>query len=452
MAEAQDVIDRPQENRTNPAGRHRRPGKLGTLLSKFAVVRDIAFVSFGKYGQYLITIVTLPLTARLLGAEGVGLLAIGMSAYFIGSLLVDLGITTFLAAMMNAQNVNQLRGNYLAVRGTILTTMAVALGISVAFDAHMHVHMIVLGLFAGGLSSSGEDWVLLGQGRFGIDVIYQSIGRIAYLGLLIVLLPRFPNASVAMSCLIISALIPVGLTWRRTLTDFGLPSRPKDIRAMLRLAGPVLSSRLLITSYGQGAATIYSGALSAASLGLYSASDRLIRALQSLLDAIGFGLLPRLARDQDESRFWRRSVEALCACVIVAFVAALVLWVIAPYIIPLIFGHEFDSAASIMRVQAFILPFTALTSFVTTAILPVRQDTKGVLIGAIIGFAFSIVAICVALMNRSVWSLVWGTFTCEVAVAAWYLLRLRILYSRELTRRKWADYVTGYLNLQGEHR
>ena len=81
-----------------------------------------------------------------------------------------------------------------------------------------------------------------------------------------------------------------------------------------------------------------------------------------------------------------------------------------------------------------------------------RQDTKGVLIGAIIGFAFSIVAICVALMNRSVWSLVWGTFTCEVAVAAWYLLRLRILYSRELTRRKWADYVTGYLNLQGEHR
>lgn len=450
MADTQDVIDRPVvTTNQKQAGRHRRAGKLAMLFSKFAVIRDIAFVSFGKYGQYLVTIVTLPLTARLLGTEGVGLLAISMSAYFIGSLIVDLGITTFLAAMMNDKNVNLLRGNYLAIRGTLLSVMGVALGASLLFGAHIHVHMILLGLFAGGFSSAGDDWVLLAQSRFGLGVVYQSIGRILYLGLLVILLPMYPNASVAMLCLIVSSIIPVALTWFRTSKDLGKPSRPEDIRSMLRIAAPVLSSRLLITSYGQGAASIYSGVLTAASLGLFSASDRLVRAFQSLLDAIGFGLLPRLARDQDESRFWRRSTEALLACVAVAVVASLVLWTAAPLLISLIFGAEFETASSIMRVQVFILPFTAATSFITTAILPVRRDTKGVLLGAMVGTAFSVAALCVGLATRSVWALVWGTFACEVAVAIWYLARLGYLYSRELMKRRWSDYVASYLTLEG---
>lgn len=414
------------------SGRHRRPGSRSPLRNRLSAVRDIAYVSFGKYGQYLVTIVTLPLTARILGTEGLGLLAIAMSAFFIGSLLVDLGITTFLAAMADNTNLNQLRGNYLAIRGTILSVMALALGLSVVFEAHQHLHMILLGLFCGGFASSGDDWVLVAQARFGIGVVYQGISRLVYLALLVGLLPVFPNASFAMVCLLLSSIIPVALTWRLTIKDFGRPSRPSGVVAMLRLGAPVLTSRLLITSYGQGAATFYSAALSAASLGIFAASDRLIRAFQSLLDAIGFGLLPRLARGRDNTaRFWRSSLEGLGFCVSVAVVACGALWLAAPTLIGLIFGDQFLAAVDVMRVQVFILPFTAITSFVTTAILPVRQDTRGVLTGAVIGAICAVGALAVALSTRSIWALVYGTLVCEVVVATWYVFRVRLLYGRE---------------------
>ncbi|MGW0181503.1 lipopolysaccharide biosynthesis protein, partial [Nocardia sp. NPDC003345] len=102
------------------------PRTRAARIREFAILlRDIAYVSFGKYGQYLVTVATLPLIARLLGASGMGLLAVGMSAYFLGSLVVDLGITSYLAARVQESGtdrgvVNHTRGTYLAIRGGIL--------------------------------------------------------------------------------------------------------------------------------------------------------------------------------------------------------------------------------------------------------------------------------------------------------------------------------------------
>src|SRR3954451_2959995 len=125
----------------------------GTAIRLLGIVRDIGFVSFGKYGQYLVTAVTVPLAARLLGTHGLGLLSIGMSAYFIGSLLVDLGIAQFMAAMLPKSDVNQLRGNYLAIRVSILAVLAGGLTTGLVLEVQGAVLMVLLGLTAGGLSS-----------------------------------------------------------------------------------------------------------------------------------------------------------------------------------------------------------------------------------------------------------------------------------------------------------
>ena len=395
------------------------------------VLRDIGFVSFGKYGQYVVTAVTVPLMARVLGTEGLGLLSIGMSSYFIGSLLVDLGITQFLAAKMHQQDVNQLRGNYLAIRAVVFGTISAALVCGVGLDASIHVRMILLGLFAGGLWSMSDDWVLIGQARFGISTAYQAIGRVAYLVLLVLILPRHPSATIALLCLAASSVITVGLTWWDSLSRFGRPGRPHRVLATLRLGAPVLTSRLLVSSYGQGSATIYSSLLDAASLGLFSAGDRIVRALQSMLDPIGFALLPRMAHIRDDVRFWRRATLALCACAVTALVVTVTLWLAAPILIDLIYGDEFLEAIPLLRVEALILPATALTSYVTTAVLPVRGDTVGVLIGALVGTCIAAVWLGVALHTHSVWTLVYGTLNSEVAVALWYLARMWRLSVRD---------------------
>ncbi|QIS11948.1 lipopolysaccharide biosynthesis protein [Nocardia arthritidis] len=417
----------------NGGGAHQRHGLL-------AIIRDIGYVMFGKYGQYVITIVTVPLIARTLGASGLGLLAIGMSSYFIGSLMVDLGITSFLAARVHDtgepgdhRQLNQLRGNYFAIRATTLGVMGIALLGSYAVGAPVQLEMILLGLFSGGFWSISEDWLLIGQGRFGTSTAYQGIGRIVYLALLVAFLPRLPSPQVAVLCLLVSSVPTVALTWWDSFRTFGRPARPAGLRSVFRTGAPVLASRLLVTVYGQGAAAVYSAVLNPAALGLYSAGDRLVRAIQSTLDPIGFALLPRMARRSTEDGFWRKSLQALIACVCLATAATAVVWAVAPLLIHLIFGAQFTGAIGLLRVEIFMLPATTVTSFVTTAILPVRQDTVGVLIGAIIGTCVAAVALGIAFRTHSVWTLVYGSVFTECTVATWYLVRVRRLIVRERT-------------------
>ncbi len=423
-----------------------------------ALVRDIAYVSFGKYGQYLVTVATLPLIARVLGTAGMGLLAIGMSAYFLGSLLIDLGITSYMAArvqesgMLESERhpggagadgarvdvgvVNRIRGTYLVIRAVILGVVGLVSAVAVVVGAPEQVTMIALGLFVGGFWSMSEDWVLIGQGRFGASTLYQSVARVGYLGLLLVLLPRFPSAVMALLCLLGSAVISVALTWWDTWRAFGWPSAPRGVGTLVRQAAPVISGRLLTTSYGQGAATVYGTVLDAVSLGLFSASDRLVRAVQSLLDPIGFALLPRLAKRGKEARFWPDAVRSLTVCVGVACVASVALWLAAPLVIPVVFGADFDGAVDVLRLEALILPATTVTSFVTTAVLPVRQDTSGVLIGAIVGTCVAGVALLMAVRTHSMWTLAGGIVAAEGAVAVWYLARMRGLFVRERRRTR----------------
>ncbi|MFC6010655.1 lipopolysaccharide biosynthesis protein [Nocardia lasii] len=431
-------------------GAHRHPdnerggggGGKHVKSSPLAVLRDIGFVSFGKYGQYLVTFITVPLIARVLGAHGLGLLAMAMSAYFIGSLIVDLGITSFMAARLPEAEenqgpgprfavINQLRGDYLAVRVTLLLVLGLALGAGLLLRVPEPVQMILLGLFAGGFWSMSEDWVLIGQGRFGASTLYQGIGRLGYLALLLGVLPRFPSAQVAVLCLLVSSAPTVVATWIDTSRHYGRPSRPREVGALVRTGAPVFASRLLITTYGQGAAAIYSVVLNAAALGLYSAGDRLVRALQSLLDPIGFALLPRMARRSGDGTFWRDSMRVLAACVGLAALVSAMVWVSAPLLIDVIFGTEFHGATALLRIEILILPATTITSFITTAILPVRQDTFGVLTGAVIGTVIAACALGLTFHTRSVHTLVYGSVLVEYSVAAWYLARVRMLVLRD---------------------
>ncbi|WSJ13448.1 oligosaccharide flippase family protein [Nocardia sp. NBC_01327] len=435
-------------------GRHRKPSRHG-LGSIGSILRDIGLVTFGKYGQYVITLVTVPLLARTLGPHGTGLLAIGMSSYFIGSLMVDLGITSFLAARVHDEvssriEVNRMRGTYLVVRGTTLGVLGAALLASLVIGVPPQAHMALLGLFAGGFWSFSEDWLLIGQGRFGRSTMYQGIGRIGYLVLLVVLLPRFPNASLAVICLLVSSIAPVGLTWWDSLHTYGPPTRPHGLKAMLRMAAPIFTSRLLVTGYGQGSAAVYGAVLSAASLGLYSAGDRLVRAIQSTLDPIGFALLPRMARRSTHESFWRNSIQALAACVCAACLAVVAVWILAPVLIHLIYTDDFNGAIPMLRVEVLILPATTISSYVTTAILPVKQDTVGVLVGAIIGTCVALVALTAAARTQSVWTLVYGTVSAEISVAVWYIIRMRWLIVRERAVRSGALEAAAVLLRKGD--
>lgn len=386
------------------------------------LLRDVLLVGFGTYGQFLVTLITLPLTARLLGTEGVGLVAVGMSAYFLGSVLVDLGATQYFSARVHDDDVHRVRGAYAVVRLTIFAALVLALAAGWAAGLHGAPRMLLVGAVAGGVWSLSEDWVLIGHGRFGASTAYQAAGRVVYLVILVVALPRFPTPEVALACLGASSLVTVAATWIDTDRRLGRVQFTTAVGPILRTAAPVLASRLLLTGYGQGGAAAYSAVLNAASLGVYSAADRLVRAGQSVLDPIGFALLPRMVRRSADADFDRRVSRGALGCVAVAVVAAAAITVAAPLAVRVVYGTEFDDAVNLLRIMAWILPATTLTSYVTTAVLPARRRTSTVLTGAIVGVATAGVALAITAVTGSVLTMVIGVVVSEWAVATWFVL------------------------------
>ncbi|ETZ88103.1 polysaccharide biosynthesis family protein [Mycobacteroides abscessus MAB_030201_1075] len=233
------------------------PRSSTTLPRALRLARDFGAVVFGKYGQYLVTFATVPLLARVLGPAGMGLLAVGMAAYFFGSIVVDLGMTPFLAARVpelrnTPAELQQVRTDYLTVRLMTLGVLGAALGAGWIAGVPPYVHMILLGLFTGGFWAASDDWLLIGQGRFIASAIYQGSGRITYLLLLVVLLPHSPHAATAILCLLGSSILTVAGTWWDSLRTFGSLCRPYAPGQILRSSWPIVTSRLLTTGYGQG--------------------------------------------------------------------------------------------------------------------------------------------------------------------------------------------------------
>ncbi|MET9326917.1 lipopolysaccharide biosynthesis protein [Tsukamurella sp. NPDC003166] len=390
------------------------------------VVRDVALVSAGRYGQYVITLVTIPLCARVLGPAGMGLLAVAMSTYFLGALCTDLGITAFTAARVGRPGLDRLRGDYAGLRGAALGAFTALFALTVVLPVPRGVEMAALGLVVGSVSASGEDWVLIGAQRFGAVVLQQTAGRVVYLLLLVTLLPRVRTPEAAMACLLAGGAIAVTWSWARTVRDYGRPARPRPPVALLRTGAPVLAARLLSSTYGPSAATVFSPALSPHSLGLFSASDRPVQAAGSLLDAVGMSLLPRLARRAD-GEFWsvaRRTVVVVAAGGVGLAGAATVL---APWAVPLVFGAEFDGAVPLLQVQAWALPGLAVASFVATAVLPVRDDARGVLLVGAVGAVVIAVALLVTMHTHDPVTVVLGVVAAQTSAAGFSVLRVRRL-------------------------
>ena len=397
----------------------RLPGSAGVL-------RDVVLVSAGRYGQYAITLVTIPLCARLLGPAGMGLLAIAMSTYFLGALCTDLGITAFVAARAEKPGLARLRGDYAGLRAAALGAFTALFLLAAALPVPRAVEMGALGLVVGSVSAGGDDWVLLGTGRFGAVVAQQTAGRVVYLALLVALLPQVRTPEVAMGCLLAGNVVAVAWSWARTLRDHGRPARPGPPRALLRTGAPVFAARLLSSSYGPGAATVFAPALPPHALGLFSASDRPVQAAGSLLDAVGVSLLPRLAR-RDADAFWataRRGVVLVAAGGAVLAAAATLL---APWLVPLVFGPDFDGAVPLLQVQAWALPGLAVASFVATAVLPVLGDARGVLLAGAVGALVIAATLAVALGTHDPLTVVAGIVAAQTAAAGFSVLRARRL-------------------------
>ncbi len=295
--------------------------------------------------------------------------------------------------------------------------------------------MIALGLFFGGLTSCGEDWIFIGQMKYGLLAAIQVLARAIYLGILVLAMLTIPSPEIAITCLGISSLVNIILTWVLASRWSPLGAFQLSGVADLVMTGwPAFFSRLMSAGYQQGAATIYSLVVVPGVLGLYSSAEKVIRAASSALDAMSIALLPRMARREDaRSGFWRAARNNLFFGAGLGAMAAGGIALLAEPIVTVLFGPAFEASVGLLRVQSIALPALAISSISISSILYVQRDTKGVLWAAVTGLAITGGVVALASAYPSALTLSLGLVATEWVVALYAVMRVLWLHRQRGT-------------------
>jgi O-antigen/teichoic acid export membrane protein len=409
---------------------------MSRLPTRLAV--DTLLVTSGRFGQYVITLITIPLLARVLGVHELGVLALGTAAYFYGSTFGDLGLTQALASASAGRSPIVSRGFFLILRLVLVGLSLVALlGIS-GFGSRRAV-VVALGFTVGASTSLAEDWLLIARARYARLASAQFAGRLAYLGVLLILLAWRPRAESVLLSLAAGGLVTVALTHLfvsaggSTVTATESSGRQeatgswqKDAGIVKRLIFDITGQRVMNLTYNQGIALFLGPLVPAAALGLYSASDRCVRACQALLDGFGVALVGRLARHRShDERFSSAATRALRAAFVLGALAAAALCLGSHVIVHVLFGSAFDGAADVLMLQSLLLIPVAVSTVATEAVLYVTGDTRGPFWATAFGIVMAASCIPLVLATRSPFALALSAVVGELGVAVFLLLRRR---------------------------
>lgn len=244
-------------------------------------------MTLGRYGQFGVTLITLPIIARALSVTEFGVYAVGSGLYFLGSIFTDWGLSLPLGAKersVGAIASRVLRGNFFAFRVISILLVVVILGVIVVLGGS---GVLALAFLAGCVSSLGEEWLLTARGKF-LSIVYcQWVGRAFYLAVVFFVLPFRGSVVIPFIGLFGGAVLSTVLSWR----PFGRP-RIADaagsfaIWSLVKLGFPSVMAKILTNMSGTSVSVLLSVKFPLHVIGVFSGSDRLVRAGVSALDSV----------------------------------------------------------------------------------------------------------------------------------------------------------------------
>jgi O-antigen/teichoic acid export membrane protein len=411
----------------------RIPSAIRKLLS------DTALVSFGKYGQFLVTFAVTPILAHYLRLEGIAAYATASSAALFGSIVVDGGLTQVLAVeVASGRGTSAYKRAYFAARILCFAGLALpSILVGALFGWSSWGGLIAAGLLIGGCSSMGEDWVLIGRSAYGRLALAQVLSRLANLGGLLLMLALMPTIATALFVLAVSNLIFCALTWlfaqSRPAGVLGFENKTADsieavrVWSLLSKALRLIPSRIAATLGGQLPVLFFSAIAPAAVFGAFAAADKVVKAAQSALDALSTALLPRLARGRERTDFGALALRALGAASVGGLLIAVGCTVLAPWIVDILFGRAFEASVGALRVEIWTLCSGAVVSVGCNAILYVAHDTKGIWLVSGLSLPTAVISIAIFYSAGTSVAIAASVLLASIASAAVTWLRVRFI-------------------------
>jgi O-antigen/teichoic acid export membrane protein len=333
---------------------------------KRAAVRSVFWVSVDKWGTRLLSLAMFSMLGRLLGPADFGLVALAAVFTTILSVFVDSGFSQVLVQRATVSSVQ--------ISTAFWTSNALALLMYAALAAVAHPLSVLYGepsldgvLYVLGLQlpitalASTPGALLVREFAFktlairqlsGVTVGLVAGGIAAYQGLGVWSLAIQTVGGSAVSCVVLWT----ASGWRPTF-EYSVDV----LKEMWEFGISVLGTEAMLLVNGQADKLLVGSLLGPTSLGYYYVGGRIVSLVSdSLTVVIARVSLTTFSRlQEDRPRMMRAFTTATFVSACVALPVFGVLAVVAPILVPLLFGAQWDSAVPIMQL---LVPSAALVS------------------------------------------------------------------------------------------
>jgi polysaccharide transporter, PST family len=363
------------------------------------LVKNFASIFTWQGMNYVFPLITLPYLARVLGAAHFGILGFVGSVAAYAVLLGDWGfaLSATHAVAANKQDphtLNRIIWDTFAAKALLGAISLIVLLLVIDALPRLRAYQALI-LFAwlqvpGNLITA--DWLLQGLERMGGFALASTLGRLAVVPALFVLV-RSP-ADLPLAVLLQSATnVVAGVTSLVLAIRTGTIGRPtlslvRTINA-IRGGAYVFASQASISLYTNLNVIVVFALAGPLQGGLFVGADKLRRAVQGLVGPVTMVMYPRISAMMGTERtrafLWVRRVLLIQAVLTLMLAAGT--WVLAPLAVRLVLGPSFASAAEVLRIATPVLFLDGVnTILVMQLLLPLGLRREFLLATAVPGF------------------------------------------------------------------
>ncbi|MGA8812245.1 MAG: flippase [Candidatus Sulfotelmatobacter sp.] len=364
--------------------------KIQDELRPFRLVRHALFQNvLSLYGvqvaSYIVPLITIPYLARVLGANGWGLVAFAQSfgSYFalLGEYGFALSATREVARHRdNRDNLTDIFAGVLGAK-TLLAAASVVVAIMVRWWIPVfreHPVLLWAGIFWALAQAFNMMWFFQGLERMRlVAALDVSAKALAIIGVFV--LVRRPEDGwrvlvVQGSAFLLSSAVGLGLAYREL--HFRLPTW-RSVREALRMGWSMFLFRGSVSLYTSGNAFILGLFVSPQLVGYYAGAEKISKAFLGLLNPISQALYPRLSHLVHHARNRAARLAQIGVAVMGGGGTAMgaLVFLLAPILVQVILGKGFAPAVPLLRILSLLIPLIAFSNvFGIQWMLPLGLD------------------------------------------------------------------------------
>ncbi len=350
------------------------------------VTKNVIALGWMQLATFIVPLITLPYVARVLRPSAFGLVVFAQGFSMVLVVFIDWGFG-YTGVRSTAENQDDHEGLSAAVhrvRGAQLLLAAASLPIvigALVFVPKMNQHpgFLVMAWIAAIATALAPGWFFVGTERMRSITLIQLVFRLVGAALTLILVKSPDQAWLVMALFTASAV--AGWIASDVMMYRRIPFQVPELRPSLnelRGATLVFMGTIAATLYTSFNVVLLGLFESSSAVAHFGAGERIVRVSLTLLGPIGLAVLPRMTALQSQGQRDRARQLlkiAVSAAGGVTLVLTAGLFVFAPMVIRILYGHRFvHESVPILRVLVFIIPISITGAVFGSWLITLHQD------------------------------------------------------------------------------